>query len=85
MAYIIVKELAYSIKNSIRKMVTDCGKIHMMCDATLCLCTGRSEQIKTLLMHRTVGTILAYLNCYVYTVFAVVGRFMPGSDLHVCL
>ena len=39
-------------------------------------------------MHRTVGIVLAYLNCHIYIVLVVVftlaGGLMPGSDLVVC-
>ena len=41
-------------------------------------------QIKPLLVHRTVGILLAYLNCHTYIlfvlVFTFVGRLAPGSD-----
>ena len=47
------------------------------------------SQIKALLMHRTLGIMLAYWNCYAYVlivvVFTLVGRLLPGSDLLVCL
>ena len=47
------------------------------------------SQIKALLMHRTLGILLAYWNCYAYVlivvVFTLVGRLLPGSDLLVCL
>ena len=39
-AYIIVKLSAYSIQDSICKILKDCGKFHM----TLPLFTGRSER-----------------------------------------
>ena len=46
-------------------------------------------QIKLLLMHRTVGTMLAYLNYHEYVMFVVVftlvSKVVHGSDLLVCL
>ena len=41
-----------------------------------------ASDIVTLLMHRTVGIALAYLNCHMYI---LVGQLTPGSDLLVCL
>ena len=54
-----------------------------MHDVTLLLSTRQ----KLLLVHGTVGRMLAYLNYHMYIVFEVVytlvGRLIPGSDLLV--
>ena len=46
-------------------------------------------QVKSLLVHRTVGPMLAYLNCHAYialeAIFTLSGRFAPGSNLLVYL
>ena len=46
-------------------------------------------RIKSLLMHRTVGPMLAHLNYHGYitleVIFTVIGRFAPGSNLLVYL
>ena len=48
-----------------------------------------SPQIKPFLVHRTVGIVLAYLNCLVYilfvVVFTLVDQLASGSDLLACL
>ena len=84
--------MAYSIHDSTRKIVMGYGKFYVMHD--MMLSTGRSylpviwSQIKPLLVHRTVGIVLAYLNCHVYSLFVVaftpVGQLALGSDLFVC-
>ena len=46
-------------------------------------------QIIPLLVHRTVGILLACMNCHMYILFVVVFILVrglaPGSDLLVCL
>ena len=46
-------------------------------------------QIKLLLIHRTVGILLTYLNYHTYilpvVIFTLVGGLVPGSNLLVCL
>ena len=67
----------------------------MIHDAMLLLYTGKSEcqrysRIKPLLMHRTVGIVLAYLNCHKYNVivfvvvltFTVVGELLNSLIFH---
>ena len=43
-----------------------------------------TDQIKSLLLHRTMDTVLVHLNCHIYLVFVVVFTFVgglePGSD-----
>ena len=68
-ANIITKLPAFSIQGSTLKVPMDCGKFYMIHDATLLLSTGSSEceqcmyqQIKPLLLYRTVGIVLASFN-----------------------
>ena len=42
-AYVIIKLSAYSIQDSISKILMNYGKIHMTHDMTFLLSTGRSE------------------------------------------
>ena len=70
----------------------DYSKFHMTYDIMLlCLqANANARNISTELnMHRTVGIVLAYLNCHVLIVVAVaihlVGRLTPDMQLFACL
>ena len=61
----------------------DCDKTHVTRDMTLLLSTGRSECQQ----YRTVGIVLAYLNCHTHILFVAVfifGGLVPGCNLLVC-
>ena len=73
--------ILYKIR-SIRKILMDCSKIHVL---HKCFFVYR-QKIKPLLTHRTVGIVLAYLNCHVYIVFVVVFTPIGGlSPIATCL
>ena len=69
----------------------DCGKFHVANTLhNIFIYTGGSEcrhaQIKSFLMHGTVGTVLAYLNCLTYCICQVVFIFVGGlMPIAICL
>ena len=77
--YRVIKLLAYSVRDSIHKVLMDCNKFH--------LAELYATDYKSLFVHGIVGMILAYLNCHTYIVFVVVfilvSRFRPCSNLFV--
>ena len=92
---VIIKLLAYSIRDNTHKVLMDCRKFHMTDDVKFLLSTVRSEcqqcsyNLNPLLIHRTVGIILEYLNCHMYNWFVVdftlVGQLIPSGNLLIRL
>ena len=72
--HVIAKLVADSILDNNCKIPMDCSKFHVTHDVTilLSLMLVMKPQIKPLLMHITVGIVLAYLNCHTHIPFVVI-------------
>ena len=72
-------------------MYTICSAWFLDIRILTCLCTGKSKcqlyshRFKTLILHCTLGTVLAQLNCHVYCGFILVSGLMPGTCLLVTI
>ena len=66
--HILTSDIAYSIQDIMQSQILmDCGKFLVILNVMFLLSTGRTDasdmaQIKLLLVHETVSTVLGYLN-----------------------